>query len=305
MRRFPAFLSAFLFAFSLWVAVNLANEIQTVLHVPTEVVFPSGKTSRTPLPKTINVTVKTQGWQIVQLLYAHPPVCNIDIHEMEPENGTVTLNQAAILEHISLPAEAHVVSVQPDSFAVAMDDMIEKTVPVVPDAAIECKNGFEKIGAVQTQPDSVQITGARSVVDGIHSWRTKLIDLHNVALPVREEASLSDSLHDLITVSPQAVTISADVQELADIKFDAIPIRILNAPPGAHITLQPPTTTVWLRGGSEALTHISAQDIRASVDYYTLTEKNSDSVGINVTAPPQTTLLRETPSNVRWFIEEH
>ncbi|HET7152524.1 MAG TPA: CdaR family protein [Candidatus Kapabacteria bacterium] len=305
MRRFPAFLSALFFALILWVAVNLANEVQTVLHVPTEVLFPSGKTSRTPLPKTINVTVKAQGWQIVQLLYAHPPVCNIDIHELETSSGSIPLNQSLLLEHMALPAEAHVVSVQPDTLSITMDDIMEKTVPVVPDATIECKNGFEQVGAVQTQPDSIRISGARSIVDGIHAWRTKLLDLRNVALPIREDVALSDSLRDLITIAQHTVAVSADVQELADTKYEAIPVTVLNAPPGRHITIQPPTITVWLRGGSEVLTHISPQDIRASVDYYTLTEKNSDSADVNATVPPQTILLRETPGKVRWFIEEH
>jgi YbbR domain-containing protein len=186
-----------------------------------------------------------------------------------------------------------------------MDDMMEKNVAVVPDVALECKTGFEQIGAIQTQPDSLRISGARSIVEGIHSWRTKLISLHNVTMPVREEAPLSDSLRGLITIPQQTVTITADVQELADKKFEAIPIHILNAPADAHIALQPSTTTVWLHGGSEALAHLSAQDIRASVDYYALADKNPDSVEINITAPPQITVLKETPGKTRWFIEVH
>ncbi|HZV11588.1 MAG TPA: CdaR family protein [Candidatus Kapabacteria bacterium] len=305
MKRFPAFLSAFLFAFSLWVAVNLANDFQTVLHVQTDVLFPSGKTSRTPLPKTINITVKAAGWQLMQLLYAHPPVCNIDLHDMDMRNGAVILNQPTLLEHITLPVEAHVVSVQPDSLSIIMDDMIEKTVPVLPDIIIECKNGFEQVGALQTQPESLRVAGARSIVEGIHSWRTKLVDLHNVTMPVREDAPLSDSLRGLITISQETVTITADVQELADKKFEAIPIYLLNAPADAHITLQPSVTTVWLRGGSEELSHLSGQDIRATVDYYALAGKNPDSVDINISAPPQTTVLKETPAKTRWFIEVH
>jgi len=302
MKRVGVLLVALLFTACLWATVNLSNDFQIPLRVETNVIFPDGKTSAAPVPSRLTVDVKASGWQLARMLYNHPPVCAIDLRDVERTSGTIIFHQRDLLEHISLPPEAHVVSMQPDSFAVILDNLTEKTVPIIPDVSLEFVNGFECVGAVHAQPESVQVSGARSIIEKIRDWHTKYTSLHRVVLPINQDVPLSDTLRDIVTLSRSSVTITADVQQIADRKFEEVPINVLHAPQNTHIDLKPPTLTVWLRGGAETLARLTSQDIQASVDYYTLAATNPDSAEIAVTAPGETKVLQEIPNNAQWFV---
>jgi YbbR domain-containing protein len=302
MKRVGVLLGAMLITVCLWATVNLSKDFEIPLRVETNVTFPDGKTSAALVPSRLTVSVKASGWQLARMLYNHPPVCVIDLRDAEHAGGTIIFHQRDLLEHIALPPDAHVVSMQPDSIAVILDNLTEKTVPIIPDVTLEFVNGFERVGAVHAQPESVQVSGARTIIEKIHDWRTKYTSLHHVVLPINQDVPLSDTLRDIVTLSRSSVTITADVQQIADKKFEEVPINILHAPPDTHIDLKPPTLTVWLRGGAETLARLTPQDIQATMDYYTLAATNPDSAEIEVSAPGGTKVIQEIPNAAQWFV---
>jgi hypothetical protein len=83
---------------------------------------------------------------------------------------------------------ARVINVEPTSFIVRFDSMMQRTVPVRSELRLAPGNGVTIRGAPQFEPDSVTIIGRRQTIADIHSVSTEARDLvvrDSVAIRVR------------------------------------------------------------------------------------------------------------------------
>lgn len=300
-RTILPFLTTLFFAAALWVAVNLAGEVQTTVRIPVTVELPEGRAASTSLPRWLHATVRGPGWKIVQFALLGKPACRVDLTET-PIGESVALTRRALLQSIGHPPELTLSDIEPDSIHVELEALRERTVPVVPAVHLLCRRGFEQTERPHVEPDSIRIAGAESVVSRISAWSTMPVWLTGVAHSVRLDVALSDSLSDLISVPQQSVTVAADVQEISERTFTQIPIHLINAPADAHIRLDPPTATVLVRGGAETLAAMQSTDLRATIDYLALVEELPDRAPVDVTGPPHTTVMRQDPRSVSWFV---
>lgn len=302
-RLILPFFTTLLFAAILWVAVNLASEVQTTVRIPLEVEFPEGQAAASAVPEVISATLRGPGWQVAQFALLMDPRCSIDLRHAWGLTAP-TISHRMMLQGITLPPHLLITELEPDSIAVSMDALRRRTVPVVPALLVECRRGFELAGPLRVEPDSITISGAESVVRTIAAWSTRPMRISNVTSRVTVETPLSDSLGDRIATPHQTVSITADVQQTAERTFTHVPIRVVNLPGGAHVSLQPATATVILRGGVETLAALQPADVYATVDYWSLRDEMPDVAMIDVAAPPHTSVMRQEPRTARWFIRQ-
>ncbi len=301
MRRFfSTFTVTVLFAAALWVVVNLNGEFQVPLRVALVVDVPENLAPASPLPNELTATVKGTGWQVVQAMLSATPECRVTISEYDAQSPSVLIRGHALADAISVPAGLHVVAVSPDTLHVTLDARWERTVPVVPIVDVRCAGGFERVGVPRVEPESIRVSGAAAVLRTLSAWRTRTLMADGVSLPVRRDVPLSDSLASIVRTSTRSVTVALDVQETGEREFARVPIRLVNAPPSAHVRIEPRTARVVVRGGAESLAGMRAADIQATVDFLALPD--ADSVPIDIVPPPHTQLVASAPRTAQWFV---
>lgn len=88
------------------------------------------------------------------------------------------------------PLGFSVVSITPDSFAIKLDNRIEKLVPVIPDFVNEPAPGFA-VSRLTSSPSIVRLAGAASILEVISAIRTTPVDLAGLVESTRRRTALN------------------------------------------------------------------------------------------------------------------
>lgn len=218
----------------LWFAFSMQENYVQVLEFPTEVRnLPDGKALAAVPPRTVRVQLEGEGIQILRLYY-NTPALPIDVGNNEVD---LALTAPEIVKNVSVQ------TVTPRLVTLAVEDRIEKRVPVQPRINLEFSPGYRLIGRIRAEPDSITISGARSIVDGIRSWPTEVRNLGQMRDSLDAMVALSDSLAPLLDHERQEVRVVADIQAFTEARR-SVAVRAVDTPPGVRVTFAPPVVDV-------------------------------------------------------------
>lgn len=302
LKQYPLVIGSLLFSIILWAWVHLGDEFETDLHVPLHIVAPLHKAIGSAVPETIVVSVRSTGWKIIPLAVNFSAVCTLDFSSMGREHVVVT--EKTLLQNISLPDGIKAIDVVPDTILVSFDEVIERTLPVHEEVSIYCRDGFGVVGRVKTEPDSVRVRGARSIVERMTSATTEAVVLRDVRGPVNTSVRFDDNLGNVLSYSAALVNVHADVQAMAEVRLDNIPVEIRSVPASKYVSLVPPVLSVTLRGGVQQLASLSANDVLASIDYRTIALDTTGMITPTVTVPEEVKLLSRDPEHFRFVVRK-
>jgi YbbR domain-containing protein len=154
------------------------------------------------------------------------------------------------------------------------------------------------------QPDSVAISGAKRVVDGIYSWPTEPKKFKNVTNSVDTKVLLSDSLARLIKLDAAQAEVKIDIEQITENTYKSIPVKILNNRDSAQILLLPPTVDVTIRGGINMMSDITADSLIVSLDYNNLIGSLSSRAEPDVKVPPEFQVIGVHPDTLEFVIRK-
>lgn len=128
-----------------------------------------------------------------------------------------------------------------------------------------------------------------------------MADLHE---QVTRLVRLSDSLNNILELSENRVRVSLDVQEIAELTLDHIPIQIKSAPKRHSIILRPAHVSLTLRGGISAISTIDPSEFRATVDYNDIIGNPTGVLRPEISGPLEgVRLLQPVPARIR-FVQQ-
>ncbi|MDI6400600.1 hypothetical protein QLX67_01240 [Balneolaceae bacterium ANBcel3] len=230
------FIIGFAIAIALWILVNMNREYTVFIEVPLNVteVDEEMAFSRKP-PESIRVGLNGTGWNLIPL-YRNPPEVTISVDQKR-------VNVADIIEsHLASHTELVIFKISPQEVVVEMEPRVSKKVPVMPDLDIRLPSRHEILGGIRITPDSVTVTGARSVIDSIYYWPTSGARVEqgqgsvNLMVPLEVPHTIMDSSHDEVRVSFYVTEFTEGEAR--------IPIRIRNVPANERIRLEPSFVTL-------------------------------------------------------------
>lgn len=256
-------------ATTLWGVVSLNGTYSWTLAVPVRVELASGESLVDPLPKVLDLTVRTDGWSLMSLVVARRVECVISPPGHDGTERSYLLTRNELLRNIQTTiGRDQLVSIAPDSIVMRIGPVESRRVPLRAVATIETKPGFQVIGPLRVAPDSILLTGSTHVIPSIDGWTTEHATLTNIYQPVNIRVAVRDSLPGVVRPTLRTVRLIADVQEIAERSFPDIPVlnRSTMRDTNARLVLQPPRITVMVRGGSRDLSRLSPTEIRAYVE---------------------------------------
>jgi len=292
-----------LFGILVWLSVAMREEYHVSVAAPLMIEdVPPDWAIRTPVPSTVQLRFRGDGWRLAGLLLG--PEIRLAFPYATFSSGKGTITTSDIAEKIGLRAGIQLVDVNPDSIRVAIDPFAEKMVPVVPEYTISFREGYNQVGSIVVQPESVTIGGAAAVLAQIDSWPTTQVSFEDVRAPVDTRIPLGSSTAYNLTFSARAVRMRIDVQPIAEKVFSGLPVAVLSVPTTHEVILIPPKVELVVRGGIEQLSQLTLPQFHVWVDYETIRAETTRTIETHVLAPEGMQIVRKTPERLEFIVRK-
>jgi YbbR domain-containing protein len=166
------------------------------------------------------------------------------------------------------------------------------------------KEGYKIIGKPKLTPESVRVTGAKSVLSKIKFIPTEPLTIENVNSNISRIISLSDTLGNIINVIPKEVKIEYKIELSAEKNFEDFTILINNIPPDKDVLLIPPKLNLYLRGGVEQLSQINPSEINVSIEYNKIENDTLGFVTPTIELPVDAEVINFEPQKFQYIIKK-
>lgn len=302
-RKFPIILFSLIFGSIVWVSVNLGNQFQVSIDVPIRIEnLRADQAIAIPLPKKVQCTIQGTGWQLLNTIISPTLRYTIDFKQLSKKDTLFTFKE--LNDHANLSSEINIIGAAPETILVRFDLKTKKTVPIHPIVNASFRDGFDIVGKVKTNPDSIVLTGARSLLNTITSWRTNSIALNDINAPVTITSTLSDSLSFEISRSQSTVSVSFDVQPIAEKTISNILIEIVQVAENKRIVLIPPNISLIVRSGVNVIAPLSEKDFSAFIDYKSILLDTSGMISPTIVGPENVKIVQVDPDKIQYVMRK-
>lgn len=208
-------------------------------------------------PSTIRVQVEGQGVQLLRLYY-QPPTITLDA-------TTSPIDLAIVVAKYT--GSVRMESVTPAWIELPLETKAARRIPIRPRVRITAETGYQVIGVPIVNPDSVTISGARSIIENLEFWPTKVMKIDNARALTRIRVPFKDTLAGLVDIDAIDTEYHVDILPFTE-GARQIEIRVEDAPAGRDITFVPASTTVTFQVPLPQFDRaLIADDFYASIPY--------------------------------------
>lgn len=237
-RRGVAIAVCMVVSFLLWFTLAMREQTTVTLRVPTRVEnLPEDVALRELPPPYVRVQVQGEGYQLLQLRF-NTPSLPIDAAQsrIDPQD---------VLQ--ALPKNVRVLGISPQAFDLQKEPRITRRVPIRLRYDVGVPPTHDFVSEPVLVPDSVDVSGARSIVNALTAWPTEWFRRDEVTDSLRVRVALSDTLAGLVALSRPFTTLVLNVQEFTE-GLREIDVEVLNQPTDDRlVTLDPASVRVRYR----------------------------------------------------------
>jgi hypothetical protein len=191
----------------LWFTLSMRNTYTIQLDIPTQVVNMDEDSALLERPpETVQVQVQGEGIELFGMQFNRPTVL------IDAEQDQVDFD--ALLN--TLPKEIAYQSVTPRVFNLEKERRISKKIPVRLTGTIETSEARELLYPPRLDPDSIVVSGARSILSDLTYWPTERIRQTGLQDSLNLRVALSDTLNGLVNKSDVVVTLTAMAQQYTE-----------------------------------------------------------------------------------------
>jgi YbbR domain-containing protein len=270
LRNYKIKLFSLLGAFIIWFYVVTNNNYDHTLDVSIRLINkPSGWILKQPIPSKVKVLFRGTGKDLISFRFREKHI-DLDLHQ---KKGGITflISPDDIVKGIPLGMSLTPLRiVEPETVRVELDRYAEKKVPVTSDITLISMRGYVQVGDVGFEPDSLVVSGPKSLLNDIIKISTEKKEYRNLVRDVKEKVDLSPPPWETVHYSIKNVKFHADIQRLGERVVKNIPIRVINVPRYIkNVKVMPSTLTLTVRGGVNLLSVLKKEDIQVTIDYRT------------------------------------
>ncbi len=287
-------------AMALWALVSLRGNYEVPIAVPLEVILAPNRSIEAEIPREIRYQIRASGWHLVNLLYFNADAkCILDLSSQKSMSVTISTQDLQQAFRASVPAS--VLEVFSHEFGIQLGVVGEKRVPLVSKVSVQAGQGFIQVGAVQLQPDSVNVRGNVKVLETIHEWQTMKLPFSSCTESQSGTIRVSDSLATILSVEPSSVRYAFEIQRSAEITLEDIPVQINGAAATSSHRVQPSTVSISIRAGVEQIEQLKAEQIQVQVDYAQLSHDTTGIIVPHIIVPTHVKVLSVRPATLLHF----
>lgn len=301
MSKVPLFILSFFIALIIWISVSLSSDYYYTLKLPLKISnLDEGSALAGDIPSEIMVKLKARGWRLAGILLGGTNELLVDAKK---DTGRINIRVAnAIGENSWLTSDIQVLEYIPSSLNIKLDKLIWKQLPVVPQIEYTAKKGYGLASDITCTPDTVLVGGSKTKVERlrwINTARAEFTELNSLTV---ENVPLEYSNN--LTVTPDIVSVSIDIQKIVDKEFQLISINMEDVPGDRQVLLIPPQVTVGLEGGVTLLGNLSPEVIKVSLRYKKVVEDTLGYLVPEISIPAYLRVVSVKPDKIRYIIKK-
>ncbi|MDX2000910.1 MAG: hypothetical protein SFW35_00630 [Chitinophagales bacterium] len=246
-RRGPSntalFMACLFVASFLWLMVRLSGVYSgTVTAHLRYINMPDNKVMVKGLDTKLKLYVETTGFKLLLAKFGFSrTVLDIDYDDYRYTSYVLTEDLKKKFAD-NLPNEIKLKDIKPDTLFLYFDERVTKTVPIrlLWDIAFQKQYGMKD--SIIISPDSVKLTGPKSLLDTIHSWPTKKLKMKDVKSDMDGQIDLAKG-PEVIDLNAKKVNYHAAIEEYTEQTVE-VEVRLTNLPNNMDITTYPKKVAV-------------------------------------------------------------
>lgn len=284
-------LTALVLAAILWAVVAAQEPTTQLVPVRLEVTPPAGRALASELPPVQALFAGTS--RELLKLYARQPVIRKEVPDtLSGSRYTLELSVADLIVEDDAAVDARLI--EPRIVPLQLDDVAQRTVPVIPRISVTPDSGFRQFGGITVEPDSIVIRGPEALVRRTSSVFTERRELTELRAPVRLTVPLDTArLGGELWLSATEVNVAVEVGAASERVLIGVPVAVASAR-GGRWTSVPPAVLVTVQGERARLDRLTADSIRVVARP---TGEDEETVHVEVAAPARITAWA-TPDSV-------
>ncbi|MCX7833106.1 MAG: CdaR family protein [Ignavibacteria bacterium] len=300
-RNIIIIIISFIFALAIWLYISLSDNYIVNLSIPIDLKLSQKQALASELPNTIEISLKGKGWDLLTVMLGHKPVYILDLSNYK---RNIKISPLSDLKNIiGIPEHITVLNVYPDTLDIIFDNITEKYLKVKNNLIVVPKEGYIIVGNPRIEPDSVKVYGASSIIMKLKSIPTVSLTIENVSQKFTRVVNLKDTLTNLIQIEPKTVTISYNIELLAERKLEGIDVFVTNLPSDKEVVIIPPKIDLIFRGGVNQLSKLSNDDVNVSIDFKVLEKDTTGFITPDIRIPIDYNLIKYEPSQFQYIIK--
>lgn len=248
-KRLAIFLFFLFISTVLWFLIKLSHEYTTELDYPIQLVNPpKGKVIVGDPPRTVQLRVKAYGYTLLRykaMALLSPIRINLKGSKLN-SNSDGSEYFLMLGDKISslvsqLSDDIVLLGMQPDTLYFSLANVIDKVVNVNPIINATYANQHMLAGAIKVVPQSITITGPKSILDTINEVKTSPVELNLISQTHNEKVSLATIPQ--VSFSQNVISLEVPVEKFTETTLK-VPLTPLNVPEKSQVILLPETITI-------------------------------------------------------------
>ncbi len=267
-------------AFIFWMLLSLDDYVERDFEVPIELsdVPPQATLLNTP-PKTVSVTVRGKGSQLLRYMWTH----KLPTLKISRENFSTKSNSRLVVTHTGLTtllrnyfgSGISITSCRPDSLSVAYTTRPGVRLPLIVDSDVTADRQSIVIGAIRANVDSVTVYSSGPLPLSLKAVHTKKLVAENVSDSTRYRVALQSIPN--VKIVPSEVIVTVPVEPLIA-KRKEVHLEVTNVPLGTSVICFPSKVEVsylvpmsYYSEDFHVVAYANYDDIKPGVDKLPLT----------------------------------
>lgn len=282
-RQTLAIALSILISCMLWFTFTMQETYVRVVELPTEVRNLPPDVALTELPpQEVRVEVRGPGWQLLGSFGSFGS--NLPVIPIDASQNTVNLEAA--VQSLAMSNNVSIQGVSPTVISLQKEERVMVRVPVRLNATIEPPPTHDLVAPPVVVPDSVTISGARSVVGDVAYWPTEPYEVPDLRDSISVQLPLADTLSGLVTRSQDSVMLIARAKEFPQGSRE-LPVQVRGLPNFEELVrLEPPTIRVRYRVPIDEYEAVEkAPDFYAEVSYDEILNDTAGAITPRVNLP--------------------
>ena len=236
-----------LIAVGMWIMVVSGHEETKEMTVPVKLINVSnGKVAIADYP---NVSINIKGAaRLMQSLANSDVLLDIDVATF-PNGQSI---RRILPEDFKTPLGLEVVDVKPAELRITLDNITAKDVRVLPSIIGEVKQGY-MVESITLKPNSVSVTGAKSVLSKLENISTMPINLSERSENFVQNVVLKD-YEGVTKIQPSSVEVRVKLREnMVEHEFTNVPVECMNLKSNLMVVNTPSLSYVKARGREDII----------------------------------------------------
>ena len=295
---------SFVVAFSilLWTFVTFSGTFSTTMNLPVKVInIPEKYAVSFVSTNEVTVNIKGQGWVLAKQTFGRTPKFFIPCPKKIGLHSVSTIKVLNANQWLSSNLQFD--KITPEKIDIKLEKKVTRKIKVVPDIRLEYSPGYSLVSQIIVQPDSISVTGPKSLLNKISFIKTKKEEFTNLEKHTSVEIELQKLPY--LTYNQNKCIVSFDVQKIVDKTFENIKIGITGVPSRYDVILSPNKLTVTLRGGINLLSKMNNKDITSYVRFAQVINDTSGAVEPVIDIPHYTSIIDKIPQKIEYIIKKY